>query len=40
MDGTGGIYVGEGIYRLCFGVTGDHLKDLHVNGGGGGGGGG
>jgi len=34
MDGTRGIYVGEGIYRLGFGVAGDHLKDLHVNVGG------
>ena len=32
MDGTRGIYVGEGIYRLGFGVAGDHLQDLHVNG--------
>jgi len=36
MDGTRGIYVGEGIYRLSFGVAGDNLKDLGVNGGGGG----
>jgi hypothetical protein len=36
MDGARGIYVGEGIYRRGYGAIGDHLKDLHVNGGGGG----
>jgi hypothetical protein len=33
MDGERDIYEGEGVYRRGFGAAGDHLKDLHVDGG-------